>query len=69
VQIDAFCGLSIGFIRDTTTDSWSADRSAVVRHHAVLDHVAVVRSPAYADARIVAVRSARPRLAVARRVS
>jgi HK97 family phage prohead protease len=68
VRDGAVSGLSVGFIADEATDVWTRDRKAVVRHHATLDHVAVVRSPAYADARIVAVRSARPRLAIARRL-
>ena len=63
----AATGLSVGFIADSMTDVWNRERTRVVRHHATLDHVAIVRSPAYADARIVAVRSARPRLAIARR--
>jgi Escherichia/Staphylococcus phage prohead protease len=67
VRDRAVSGLSIGFVPDPTTDVWDQGRTRVVRHRATLDHVAVVRSPAYADARIVAVRSARPRLAIARR--
>jgi HK97 family phage prohead protease len=68
VRDGAVSGLSIGFVPDPATDVWKRERTRVERHHADLDHVAVVRSPAYADARIVALRGARPRLAIARRV-
>jgi len=61
-------GLSVGFIPDR--DQWNRDRTRVVRVRATLDHVAVVRTPAYPDARIAAVRHAQPltapRLLVAR---
>jgi uncharacterized protein len=61
-------GLSIGFIPGRET--WSRDRTHVVRQRATLDHVAVVRAPAYRQAQIVGVRHAQPlsapRLAVAR---
>jgi hypothetical protein len=68
VRDGAITGLSVGFIEDT--DRWSSDRRTVQRVRAHLDHVAVVRVPAYPAARIAAVRAAqplqRPRLAVAR---
>lgn len=66
-------GLSIGFIADPSTDVWARDRTSVVRHHATLDHVAVVRAPAYPSARISLVRaeraSARLALALLRRAA
>jgi uncharacterized protein len=68
VRDGAITGLSVGFIEDT--DRWSADRRTVQRVRAHLDHVAVVRVPAYPAARIAAVRAAQPltqpRLRVAR---
>jgi Escherichia/Staphylococcus phage prohead protease len=48
-------GLSIGFIAEL--DQWNRDRTRVVRQRASLDHISVVRSPAYARARVAAVRS------------
>jgi hypothetical protein len=70
VRDGAVSGLSVGFVPDPATDRWSADRTRVERRHALLDHVAVVRSPAYPDARIASLRAAqgpaRPRLRVAR---
>jgi uncharacterized protein len=66
-------GLSIGFIADPASDVWSRDRTSVQRHRATLDHVAVVRAPAYPTARITAVRaeraSARLALALLRRAA
>lgn len=56
VRDGAVSGLSIGFIADE--DRWSADRSSVERLHAFLDHVAIVRVPAYDSARITALRAA-----------
>lgn len=49
-------GLSIGFIPGR--ERWNSDRTKVERISATLDHVAVVRSPAYPDARIAALRAA-----------
>ena len=49
VRDGAVTDLSIGFI--PVTDRWSTDRSQVERVRAPLDHVAVVRTPAYPDAR------------------
>ena len=46
---------------------WSADRQRVTRTRAALDHVAVVRVPAYEGAGVVGVRqgmSGRPALAL-----
>jgi hypothetical protein len=57
VNDKAVGALSVGFLPDPSSDVWSADRSSVVRHHAQLDHVAVVRAGAYPTARITAVRS------------
>ncbi|HKF88490.1 MAG TPA: HK97 family phage prohead protease [Propionibacteriaceae bacterium] len=45
IRDGAVSGLSIGFI--PVTDRWSADRSQVERVRAALDHVAIVRVPAY----------------------
>jgi uncharacterized protein len=63
-------GLSIGFIPDAAADRWSRDRSRVERRGALLDHIAVVRSPAYPCARIASLRAAQgpatPRLRLAR---
>jgi HK97 family phage prohead protease len=62
-------GLSVGFA--PITDNWSADRKSVVRLRAHLAEISVVGVPAYADARIEAVRAAQrqpaPLLAIARR--
>ena len=64
-------GLSVGFIPDQ--DKWNADRTKVVRVRAQLAEISVVGVPAYADARVEAVRSldtqrlTRPLLALARR--
>jgi HK97 family phage prohead protease len=51
-------GLSVGFIEGT--NRWNTGRTVVQRVSATLDHVAVVRTPAYQDARIVGVRGAQP---------
>jgi HK97 family phage prohead protease len=65
-------GLSIGFMEVPGGSRWSPDRRRVVRTRAQLDHIAVVRTPAYVGAGVVGVRSepehiARPLLlAVAR---
>jgi len=63
-------GLSIGFIPDEAADRWNRDRTRVERRAALLDHIAVVRSPAYPTARIASLRAARvpatPRLHLAR---
>jgi HK97 family phage prohead protease len=56
VRDGAVSGLSIGFV--PITDRWAPDRSRVERLRAALDHVAVVRTPAYPDARIAALRAA-----------
>jgi HK97 family phage prohead protease len=67
-------GLSVGFVEGR--NRWNRDRSRVERLSATLDHVAVVRTPAYDGARIHAVRTATgpsdsrvavPRLTIARR--
>ena len=50
-------GLSIGFAEVPGGSRWSADRQRVIRTRAALDHVAVVRVPAYAGAGVVGVRS------------
>ena len=50
-------GLSIGFAEVPGGSCWSPDRSRVTRTRAALDHVAVVRVPAYAGAGVVGVRS------------
>jgi len=65
VRDGALTGLSIGFVPGT--DRWTADRTRVVRGPgAVLDHVALVRSPAYPDARVGAVRGAQADAALLR---
>jgi phage head maturation protease len=56
-------GLSVGFMEVPGGSRWSGDRLRVTRTRAALDHVAVVRVPAYAGAGVVGVRageSARP---------
>jgi HK97 family phage prohead protease len=50
-------GLSIGFAEVPGGSRWSADRQRVTRTRAALDHVAVVRVPAYQGAGIAGVRS------------
>ena len=50
-------GLSIGFRELVGGSRWSADRRRVVRTRAELDHIAVVRTPAYVGAGVVGVRS------------
>ncbi|MFL6223434.1 MAG: HK97 family phage prohead protease, partial [Actinomycetes bacterium] len=50
-------GLSIGFAEVPGGSRWSPDRSRVTRTRAALDHVAVVRVPAYAGAGVVGVGS------------
>jgi HK97 family phage prohead protease len=49
-------GLSVGFAEVPGGSRWSADRKRVTRTRAALDHVAVVRVPAYAGAGVVGVR-------------
>jgi uncharacterized protein len=49
-------GLSVGFMEIPGGSSWSPDRSRVTRTRAALDHVAVVRVPAYEGAGVVGVR-------------
>ena len=49
-------GLSIGFAEVPGGSRWSADRQRVTRTSAALDHVAVVRVPAYVGAGVVGVR-------------
>jgi HK97 family phage prohead protease len=50
-------GLSVGFAEIPGGSRWSPDRSRVTRTRAALDHVAVVRVPAYAGAGVVGVRA------------
>ena len=60
-------GLSVGFAEIPGGSRWSPDRSRVTRTRAALDHVAIVRVPAYAGAGVVGVRSGdggRPALAL-----
>jgi HK97 family phage prohead protease len=63
-------GLSVGFAEVHGGSRWNHARTHVERVKATLDHVAVVRAPAYPGARITAVRGAHllslPRLRVAR---
>jgi phage head maturation protease len=49
--------LSIGFAEVPGGSRWSPDRRRVTRTRAVLDHVAVVRVPAYVGAGVVGVRA------------
>jgi uncharacterized protein len=51
-------GLSVGFLEVPGGNRWSPDRRRVTRTRAALDHVAVVRVPAYAGAGVVGVRGA-----------
>jgi uncharacterized protein len=51
-------GLSVGFREVPGGNSWSPDRRRVTRTRAALDHVAVVRVPAYEGAGVVGVRGA-----------
>jgi uncharacterized protein len=51
-------GLSIGFAEVAGGSRWSPDRRRVTRTRATLDHVAVVRVPAYAGAGVQGVRAA-----------
>jgi phage head maturation protease len=50
-------GLSIGFMEVPGGSRWSPDRRRVTRTRAQLDHIAVVRTPAYVGAGVVGVRS------------
>jgi HK97 family phage prohead protease len=54
-------GLSVGFTEVAGGSRWSADRQRVTRTRAALDHIAVVRVPAYAGAGIAGVREATAR--------
>ena len=49
-------GLSVGFAEVPGGSRWNAERTRVTRTRAALDHVAVVRVPAYAGAGVVGVR-------------
>jgi uncharacterized protein len=49
-------GLSVGFAEVPGGSRWSADRQRVTRTRAALDHVAVVRVPAYQGAGVGGVR-------------
>jgi len=50
-------GLSVGFAEVPGGSRWNAERIRVTRTRAALDHIAVVRVPAYAGAGVVGVRS------------
>ena len=54
-------GLSIGFTEVPGGSRWSADRQRVTRTRATLDHIAVVRQPAYVGAGVAEVRAAAAR--------
>jgi HK97 family phage prohead protease len=54
-------GLSIGFAEVPGGSRWSADRQRVTRTRAQLDHIAVVRVPAYQGAGVAGVREATAR--------
>jgi HK97 family phage prohead protease len=49
-------GLSVGFREVEGGSRWSPDRRRVTRTRAQLDHIAVVRTPAYVGAGVVGVR-------------
>jgi phage head maturation protease len=49
-------GLSIGFMEVPGGSRWSPDRRRVTRTRAQLDHIAIVRTPAYVGAGVVGVR-------------
>jgi phage head maturation protease len=51
-------GLSIGFMEVPGGSRWSPDRRRVTRTRALVDHAAVVRTPAYVGAGVVGVREA-----------
>jgi phage head maturation protease len=51
-------GLSVGFAEVPGGNRWSADRTRVTRTRATLDHIAIVRTPAYVGAGVVGVRDA-----------
>jgi HK97 family phage prohead protease len=53
-------GLSVGFLEIPGGSRWNPDRTRVTRTRATLDHVAVVRVPAYAGAGVVGVRDQGP---------
>jgi len=53
-------GLSVGFMEVPGGSRWNADRSRVTRTRAELDHVSVVRVPAYVGAGVVGVRHSLP---------
>ena len=66
-------GLSIGFMEVPGGSRWTPDRRRVTRTRAQLDHIAVVRTPAYVGAGVVGIRSepehiARPLLATLARL-
>jgi HK97 family phage prohead protease len=54
-------GLSIGFMEVPGGSRWSPDRRRVTRTRAQLDHIAIVRTPAYVGAGVVGVREATAR--------
>jgi HK97 family phage prohead protease len=54
-------GLSVGFAEVPGGSRWSADRQRVTRTRAALDHVAVVRVPAFQGAGIAGIREATAR--------
>jgi phage head maturation protease len=50
-------GLSVGFAEIPGGSRWNPERTRVTRTRAALDHVAVVRQPAYVGAGVVGVRT------------
>jgi uncharacterized protein len=50
-------GLSVGFMEIPGGSRWNPERTRVTRTRATLDHVAVVRVPAYTGAGVVGVRT------------
>jgi phage head maturation protease len=51
-------GLSIGFMEVAGGSRWTPDRRRVTRTRALIDHVAITRTPAYVGAGVVGVREA-----------
>jgi HK97 family phage prohead protease len=49
-------GLSVGFMEVAGGSRWNATRTRVVRTSAALDHIAVVRVPAYQGAAVTGIR-------------
>jgi HK97 family phage prohead protease len=57
---DGMLDASIGFAPKVGCEKWTPDRRARTITDAYLEHIALVAIPAYADARVLAVRHRRP---------